>query len=191
MTGIKRLFLAVRIKTDIVCDELLPKLQHAFLGEKIHWANPNQLHLTLKFFGDTPVSHIPNIELAIKNAIRHHPPFTVQLKNIGIFGSRYKPQVIWLGMEDSNELKDLYKSICQHLEMQDFLCDRQNFVPHLTLARIKSLNDLQLFQTIISDVKTFEAETISIDNLVLFESQLMPKGALHVPLATFTLGKIE
>jgi RNA 2',3'-cyclic 3'-phosphodiesterase len=181
MSNIKRLFFATHIQSEKIANELLPALKTELQHGSISWAKPEQMHVTLRFFGDTPVSRIPSIEKALRTALKQCKSFEISLKHVKMFGSRYKPQVIWIGIEDNGVLKNLFAHVQSNLLKEGFPGDRQNFVPHLTLGRIKKLDNLQQFQSVLADFSEYEAEILTVKEFILFESQLFPSGAVHIP----------
>ena len=149
----KRLFLAIPIKTtdnDFV--PLLDGLKRQLAHEKrINWVKPSHIHLTLKFIGDTHPDEIPKIIDEIGEMVKRHKSFTMDFNRTGIFGSRYAPRVLWLGMQNTpQELLDLEEDTLTSFDKLGFIRDRQNFVPHITLGRIKELCEKQYFQKIVS-----------------------------------------
>lgn len=106
----KRLFLAIPIKTaDNDFIPLLEGLKRQLAHEKrINWVRPNNIHLTLKFIGDTPNDDIPKIIDGVGEMLKKHKNFTIDFNHTGIFGSRYAPRVLWLGMNNTpQQLFDL------------------------------------------------------------------------------------
>ena len=106
----KRLFLAIPIKTnDNGFIPLLDGLKRQLAHEKrINWVKPDNIHLTLKFIGNTPNEDIPKIIDGVGEMLKNHKSFTMDFNRTGIFGSRYAPRVLWLGMQNTpQELYDL------------------------------------------------------------------------------------
>ena len=106
----KRLFLAIPIKTvDNGFVPLLDGLRRQLAHEKrINWVKPDNIHLTLKFIGSTPNEDIPKIIDGVGEMLKNHKSFTMDFNRTGIFGSRYAPRVLWLGMQNTpQELYDL------------------------------------------------------------------------------------
>ncbi len=187
MFAIKRLFFATHIRSDLIVNELLPELKTKLQFDNISWAKPEQMHITLKFFGDTPDSRIPEIEKALSGSLKNHQEFDIELKHVKLFGSRYKPQVIWLGMEDHGEMRSLFRDVQEQLGKIGYQNDRQNFVPHLTLGRVKKTDNLQRFHTVISEFTDYKADILTVSEFILFESRLQPQGAVHIPLKRMKL----
>lgn len=184
---VKRIFLASHIESDFVNLKLLSDLKLRLSHEKINWTKTQQTHITLKFFGDTNVDLIENIDNKLNEAIKNHSEFEINFKKLGIFGSSYNPKVLWLNFEDNNNFKNIFDDVQKKLEEINIFGDRQNFVPHLTLGRIKKLTDKKIFQNTIDEYNSFESEAVLIKELTLYESILRTKGATHIPLRTYKL----
>ena len=54
----KRTFIAVPVPVEEPLRKLLGELRHTFCEDKIKWIEPENLHLTLFFFGDTDDDNI-------------------------------------------------------------------------------------------------------------------------------------
>lgn len=186
----RRLFLAIPIKTEDngfrpLLDGLRRRLSHE---KEINWANPEQTHLTLKFIGHTGEDDLQRIIEAVGETLASHKSFDINFNKVGIFGSHYAPRVIWLGMnEQSQQLVDLEEDILNTFDKIGFLRDRQNFVPHLTLGRIRSLCEKAYFQKVIQNVesKTYIAQPVN--KITLYQSFLNPNGAHHKALKSWSL----
>ncbi len=186
----KRLFLAIPIKTtdnDFV--PLLDGLKRQLAHEKrINWVRPQNIHLTLKFIGDTPNEDIPKIIETVGEMLRNHKCFTMDFNRTGIFGSRYAPRVLWLGMNETpQELYDLEEDTLTAFDKLGYLRDRQNFVPHITLGRIKELCEKQYFQKIVSAIEQKSYIKQEVNEIILFQSILRPEGAIYKELKRFGL----
>ncbi len=176
----KRLFAAIKIHPSANYIRLFNEISSSLRHERIKWVEPENMHLTLKFLGETDESKIPEIIRAIEASIVNIIPFTLQIHNTGIFGSRYDPKVIWFGVEKKPELESLVQNIIAGLEKQGWEPNRQNFVPHLTIGRIKELKDKTLFQNIISKYNAVEIQEENVKEITLYESILRSEGPLYL-----------
>ena len=165
----KRLFVAIKIHPSAMYISIFNEIYSSFRHERIKWVEPENMHLTLKFFGETDEKNIPSIIRAIEAAVESSNPFLLKIANTGIFGSRYDPKVIWFGIEKQNEL-----------EKCGYEADRQNCVPHVTIGRIKELKDKSLFQQILGKFNTVEIQEEKVTEIILFESILRREGPLYV-----------
>ena len=183
----KRLFTAIKIKPSDDFVTLYNNLRIKLKHERIKWVPTGNIHITLKFFGETHEDRIPDISKALRSAAEKHPPFQFELKNVGLFGSTYKPRVIWFGIENSEALKNLAVSVINDLEKAGWERDRQNFVPHLTVARIKSVQDRHLFQHTIDQFKFSTIQTENVKEFYLYESILRKEGPIYNVLENYPL----
>lgn len=184
----KRLFLAIPFEDCAEFINLSQKLRTKLNFERINWVNQEKPHLTLKFLGNTPSSEIPKIVGKMTEVISKHQTFSLDFNKTGLFGSRYEPRVIWLGMEkNSNELLQLANDVLDGFDEIGFLRDRQNFVPHLTIARVKQLVDKPYFHKVIDEIEQKSYLKSTVTKVVLYESILRHDGVIHLPLRTFNL----
>lgn len=180
----KRLFIALPVVSDAVLNNLLDSLQKQLHYERINWVKPANLHLTLKFIGEQPDSLIPDIQALMAEVCLRHQPFSLDFNRTGIFGSSYNPRVLWLGTTaDATALNLLANDLLNTLERIGFERDRQNFVPHLTLARINHLSDKPRFQRIIGNIAQQHYATLDARSMVLYESILRKEGPKYLSLS--------
>ncbi|MBR5602661.1 MAG: RNA 2',3'-cyclic phosphodiesterase [Bacteroidales bacterium] len=186
----KRLFLAIPIKTrdnDFVplLDGLKRQLAHE---QKINWVRPDHIHLTLKFIGNTPDDDIPKIIEEVGEMLKRHKNFTMDFNRTGIFGSRYAPRVLWLGMQNTpQELLDLEEDTLTSFDKLGYMRDRQNFVPHITLGRIRELCEKQYFQKIVSGIEQKTYIKQEVNEIILYQSFLRPEGAMYKVIKKFKI----
>lgn len=183
----KRLFIAIKIHPSVKYIDTFKQISSSLRHERIKWVEPENMHLTLKFLGETDEKKIPEINLALQQAVAVSVPFSLKISNTGIFGSRYDPKVIWFGIEKHPELEKLAQNIFGGLQLCGWQPDRQNFVPHLTIGRIKELNDKQLFQKTISHYHTLEIQEEKVSEVVLYESILKREGPQYIAVSRFML----
>lgn len=185
----KRLFAAIELLPDKTFGDNLSELHNALKHERITWVSGHNFHLTLKFFGETSEEKIPAIKEALHSGTAGVPAFDICFNRMGIFGSVYNPKVIWLGAETNPALDQLFSQLKAELEKSGFAYDRQNFVPHLTLGRIRQISDKAAFQRVIGNYRdAFHLEQ-KIVSLQLYESVLTPNGPVYTTLNTIHLNK--
>jgi 2'-5' RNA ligase len=183
----KRLFAAIKVTPS---EDFLSRyyaLKKSLSSEKIRWVEPGNIHITMKFFGETPDHHIPAIHAALEKAALDTAPFGFSIRDTGIFGSSYKPRVIWFGIEPAGGIISLAETIFDQLQEIGIDRDRQNFVPHLTLARIKFLEDSKHFQKVISHHREGHIQNEEVKQFHLFESHLSPQGPKYDILSSYVL----
>ncbi len=181
----KRLFAALKIQPDAEFLKKYHKLKQDLQHEQIKWVEDHNIHITLKFFGETDDCKIPEISSVLKKRASATDYFVLQLAGLGIFGSSYAPKVIWAGINTFSELSLFMKNVHDDLEIIGFKPDRQNLVPHLTLGRIKFLRDKVIFSRSIDQIKTISSLPMQIREMILYESILRREGPQYLALEKF------
>jgi len=185
----KRLFTAVKFFPDPDFLEAFRELRQAMAGEKIKWVEEQNIHITIKFLGETDERRIPEISGLLNHLADITPVFSFRLEGLGVFGSSYNPRVVWAGINPHHELLSLMKRVKQDFTKIGFPADRQNTVPHLTLGRIKFLRDRTFFQKTLDDFKQIESLPVTIREMILYESILHSSGPEYITTGTFPFKK--
>lgn len=183
----KRIFTAIKINPVDQFVKVYEDLKSACSHDKIKWVELYNIHITLKFFGETEEGKIDGIKELLTKVSKNHSSFSLNIKDIGIFGSAYNPKVIWLGFDRSEKLIELANDVLDQVESLGFERGRQNFVPHITIGRIKYLDDKKRFQETINKFKSIEIQQQKVDQFYLIESNLTPKGPEYKILQSFHL----
>lgn len=172
-----RLFIAIDLPDDV--KEYLRKLQTLLSEGKMSLTR--DFHLTLKFLGSCDEGQ----RKKIKDQLREisFAPFEAELEHMGTFGGRV-PRVVWVGVKVAPSLSRTVHEIERRMETLGFLKEHP-WTPHITLARIKFIPRPQEF---LANLKAMEVQPLRfpVSEFHLFESQLLPEGAKHVKLATFS-----
>lgn len=184
----KRLFTAIHVQPSENLLTLYSELKSLLAFSRIKWVEPDNLHLTLKFFGETDEQSIPGILQALGSASAQSPHFTLHFSGLGVFGSRYDPRVIWMGIHPEPGLLNLAQNIRNELgKIHDFKTEQEHFVPHLTVGRVKEIPDRALFQHVIQKYRTYDIQMQEVRNLILYESILRKEGPIYLKIAGFPL----
>lgn len=172
-----RLFIAIDLPQEI--KTYLRALQSRLPEAKM--ARTHDFHLTLKFLGASG----ENLRAPLEESLNEisFKPFTARLGQIGFFGGKKNPRVVWVGIETPPWLSTAVSQI--ENKMSRFGFEKENrFVPHVTLARIKNVEDRDNFE---SNLKKIEIKPLefSVRHFYLFESRLSSRGAEHKKLQAF------
>jgi RNA 2',3'-cyclic 3'-phosphodiesterase len=187
----KRLFAAIKIHPDKNFLDQLYKLKKQLVHEKIKWVEDHNIHVTLKFFGETEVKKMPDIESVLHRIAISHSPFAIRLVNLGFFGSRYDPKIVWVGIEPYDRLVNLMRDLRAELKTIGYEPDRQNLVPHLTIGRIKQLKDKQLFLDTIEKFKEIYSSEMIVTEFFLYESILKKEGPVYTVQMIFPFASLR
>ncbi len=183
----KRLFAAIKVVPDPNLIKVFGELKNLLRGEKITWVDENKMHITLKFFGDTPEEEIPQIISIFDDISGKHQPFNVELEKTGIFGSSYNPRVVWFGISPNTHLEALAEEILEVLDKSGYPRDSQHFRPHLTIGRVKFLQNKKRFQQTIDGFTNIYIQKVPVGHFELIESRLTPRGPVYTTIRRFDL----
>ena len=137
-------------------------------------------HLTLKFLGETQPDTTEKVKQALETI--RFGAFDIHLGKTGVFPSPSRPRVVWIGLEPAEQIKALQQQIESALEKW-FEHDKR-FTPHLTLARVKSINDKDAFAEAIEALRP-KPIRFTVKEFILYESRLSPKGATYTALQRY------
>ena len=151
-------------------------------GANVKLVEPENVHITLKFLGDTEEEQIDEIEKIIKDAVKETNSFHIQLKGAGVFPNQNYIKVIWIGIEHGEEIAIISHKIDEQLSRVGFEKEKRGFSPHLTIARVKSAKNKEKLLQIIEKYKDVEFGDIKVDSIKLKKSDLTQKGPIYITL---------
>ena len=183
----KRLFIAVPVQPSPTLISLSGELKKALKNEKINWVDLQNLHFTLQFLGDTPESLIPAIINETGQAAETLQKAAGLLKGLGYFSSNRMPNVLYTHLENMPEMNLMAAGIRQALARAGITAGNREFKAHLTLGRIRFLNDKRHFIQLVESMKDIDIQKITASEIILYESLLRPSGPVYHKLAIFTL----
>jgi len=184
-----RAFLAIEPAEDILQElsRLQEKLKREISG-RISWTKPQGQHLTLKFFGDISAEDVKNICSAVENRIASVSSLNLKIEKLGVFPDARRPRVLWCGvLGDGEKLLLLQKQLEADFEGIGFPREDRPFRAHLTLGRIKEPHGLTGISEALTKHNAYAAGVFECRQLILFQSNLLPQGAVYTKLAEFTL----
>ena len=155
----------------------------------VKWISPENLHLTLKFLGNTQEELLKDINKRLISLAKAHDRFSLQVSGAGVFPNIKYPRVVWLGVHDSEEIIKLQHDIDESMEGLGFKRDEKQFTPHLTIGRVKSMRNKDALIKELATLKEVDFGKIEVINITLMKSELKPGGAEHFKLSEILLGK--
>jgi 2'-5' RNA ligase len=164
--------LSVQIKKEL--GELIGDLKSN--DSDIKWVMSENLHLTLKFLGNTPEEQLADIAGALTPIVSSCKPFYIKIVGTGIFPNRKNPRVVWAGVQDSEILRNLKRDIEKSMSTFGYEEEKKEFTPHLTLGRVHSHKGMI---SIMNELSKFEGKdfgTMHVNGILLMKSELRPKG---------------
>lgn len=176
-----RLFVAVEASAAVrdEASRLVEGLKKA--SADVKWVEPENVHWTLHFFGETPEERVPDIAAALREAAEGLSAFPVKLGRAGAFPSTRSPRVAWLGLASGeNELVGLAERVRRALASRGFEVEERPFKAHLTLGRVRGPEGAARLGKMLEDAQAREAMTVA--SVVLMQSKLGPEGPTYLPV---------
>ena len=178
-----RLFVAVT-PPQKVREAALERAKNARWEGRIRWVPPRNVHLTLKFLGETPEKSIPQLEAALERVCLGHEAFDLALEGVGAFPSTSKARTLWVGAgEGSEALTTLAEGVEDVLRDLGFERENRPFHPHATVGRAKDGRASMTGEEPVSEPLEFRVRSVE-----LVRSRLTDEGAVYSVAASFALG---
>jgi len=186
-----RTFCAIELPPD-VREQLAThakRLREAVPQASASWSKPENVHLTLKFFGNVAKDKLTRISQAATRVAGEVSGFKIRIGGTGVFPRRSRPQVLWIGVEDSSgQLSDLQQRLEEAFAREGFAKEDRGFRPHLTIARLRRPEEARELAEAHIQMKFAFAE-IRVTKFALFRSQLSPKGSIYTVISEHGLSR--
>ena len=192
-----RLFIAVELSITVV--ERLAMLQKDLevridqeFGDQVRLRTvdvPN-IHITLKFIGDTAPEMVPRIQEVLSELCKPLFPFEVECRDVGVFPKPSRPRILWAGLDEkSAEVLGLLQKTIEHDLFETLAIEKESrsFSPHVTVARVKS-RTAPSFKELLQRYDDVSFGESFIKDIVLYESHLDEDGPRYEIVERFVLG---
>ena len=183
----KRTFIATKIEPSAKLLDTYAKLRNELENEKIKWVDPQNFHLTLFFIGDTDNEQIINVREALSNLAGDFSKPRIKFEGLGVFKNINKPRVLWAGISEFQGLKEIKHALDKHMLQLGFTPDKREFKPHLTLARMKWIENKRRLEELLKEFEEDFFQYTEIDHLIYYESILKESGPEYKPIEKFML----
>lgn len=185
----KRTFIAVKLDPGEDIKEAISFIRSELKNEPIRWVDLNNLHITLAFIGDTDEAMIKKVISMLKNDLAGLKEIDFDLTGFGLFKSINDPKVIWTAIENTDGLFAAHNFVKRGLESIAIKLEERQFRPHLTIGRIKDIRDKNKLQRLIQKYSGIVLQTVTVSEIVYYESILLPTGSLYKPITSIGLMK--
>ena len=153
---------------------------------KIKWVNPEQMHLTIKFFGGLNIKKIAPLTAVINDMTKTCDPFILELDTLGAFPSMHNPNVLWVSLNDQkNQLSDFVAQIENTAAKVGLPKETRVFKPHITLGRVKSIQNIEQLKIGMKEIKIPEETEQAFESLTFYQSTLNSNGPIYTTLERF------
>jgi len=179
-------FISIDVEPTEKMHEFMDELERT--GAPLNMVDPSQLHMTVKFLGDTEEDMVDEIVEKTDFAIESYEPFEIDLKGTGAFPHLGFMKVVWIGSEVSPEesqtsqseefdlLSDIAHRVEEELVPLGFDRDDREFSPHITVARVKGGKNKEKLKNTIEKYEDEDFTTWKVEQLTLKKSILKKTG---------------
>jgi 2'-5' RNA ligase len=114
-------------------------------------------------------------------------PFTIELAGCGHFPPRGEPRIVWIGIDEREQLAELHRKIVRKLDVIGIEVERRRFAPHITIARLKRTRSRDVGEFVARHA-LLRSAPIAIQHFTLFSSVLSRSGSQYRRERIYPLG---
>jgi 2'-5' RNA ligase len=173
----KRLFVGIPLDIEIL-KEVKEFIEIQQPQKGLRWTPLENIHITACFIGDTETNHVKTIIYEIDSVVASIHPFNMVIDSF-CFAPKQDPYMIWLTFKYTASFEKLVDGLQRKVLNKQ--AGYRDYVPHATLNRFKSTPPLINFD------KSLETDQFVVNQLILWESELRPTGAVYSKIKTFFL----
>ncbi|PWB38254.1 MAG: RNA 2',3'-cyclic phosphodiesterase [Parcubacteria group bacterium] len=152
---------------------------------KLKKVEARDMHLTLKFLGETPLERLEPIINALSDIKLNFREIELISAGPKIF-TENNPRILALALKPNEKLSALFLEIDQSLAEAGLAArDNRGYTPHLTLARVKEAARPEEFEAFLNWSEQLGGWVSGYFELQ--ESQLTPRGPKYDVMQTFDL----
>ena len=184
-----RLFAAIDIEPRL--QDRIERIQQQLkrdlnlLGKEVRWVRPGQVHLTLKFLGEVPDRAITQVCDVMMRTAADCEGFDLQIQGLGVFGR--PARVVWARCQVPPELIKLQTQLENEFKTIGWDKENRPFAGHLTICRAKSAAAGRKLAEAVQAYPDEFLGAVSVDQLVLYESQFGRTGPEYNAVCTARL----
>ncbi len=175
-----RAFLAIRLANSVREQISILQRSLAAIRGDVKWVDPENLHLTLRFFGEIEPTDGERIIEALRHVVSAHATFSFRVAGWGAFPDARRPRVFWVGIDQGEEnLIHLQADVERLLVSLGYPGEDKPFRPHITVGRVRSLGGIGRIQEILAGSCETSFGVTAVEEVTLCESELRREGAVH------------
>ncbi len=182
-----RTFIALDFPLSILdsIEQQTKRLRQTLGNDVIRWVLTHNLHLTLKFLGNVPVSHLEFLKQMLVQSTDSITQFDLQIGGVGSVPNSNRPRVLWVGIHAPAALSNLQKAIEEGAKRLGYEKEERPFSPHLTLGRVRQGldgKDLQKIRNALSSIQLGKIGIARVDSVHIYKSDLNSEGSVYTKL---------
>lgn len=184
-----RLFVALVVPDDVAraCAAIGERLP----APELKRVAPRLMHLTLAFIGHVPEARASDARAALES-LAGAGSVDARLGGLGGFPNAHRPRVVWAGLaEGADAVRERAVRVREGLRAREVPFDDAPPVAHLTIARMRDAatagERAELGQAVARLTADLPGMSFRIEEAILFESRLSPRGPAYLTVARVPL----
>jgi 2'-5' RNA ligase len=211
-----RVFVAIELPASLRARIIkhIDRLRSAMPNARASWGREDNLHLTLKFLGDIPVTNVERLSAAASLAAGRVEPFEIVVEACGAFPPSGQPKVLWIGIlsespagrgprsisagvEDAGgpdpppsllPLRALHSVLEDECANAGFARESRAFHPHLTIARMRQAQGSRELAQLHKEIG-FNREIVGVSEISVIRSELRSEGSKYTTISRHALSQ--
>ena len=182
MSTLVRAFLSIDIEDQSLLSQIQNIQQKLDLSAaKMKIVKSENIHFTLLFFGDTPLTRLDQIRASLERI--KITPFEIEIAGVGAFPNRRRPRIIWIGVTyNASKILSLKDEIDSSLIELDYQPEKRKYTPHATIARVRHVKDSKRIADNLENLSDEVIGRMNVNTVTLMKSTLTPSGPIYEPL---------
>lgn len=182
-----RCFIAVEIPEPLraAIHELSGRLKKS--GSDVTWVSRDNIHITLKFLGDTGESMLPLIRQRLAKILFNYKPFCIRISGAGSFPPGRHSRVLWFGIQEAPLLQALQRDVESGMRLLGYAADERPYQAHITVGRVKAGRLSSEVMKELAQLEAAEVGSFEVRSIALMKSELGRGGPVYTCLAEIPL----
>jgi 2'-5' RNA ligase len=174
-----RAFLSINIDDQLLLSHI-GQLQQRLdqKAAKMKLIEINNIHFTLRFFGDTPLDKIGKIREHLEKI--EVEPFDIRIAGVGAFPNKRRPRIVWIGVtKNGQQVRELKMEIDLLLKDVGYQSEKRKYTPHATIARVRNISDSNRIAVNLDELANEPIGSMSVSGFTMMKSTLTPTGPIY------------
>ena len=148
---------------------------------KMKIVKSENIHFTLRFFGDTQMIKLDQIQKHLERI--EITPFEIEVTGVGSFPNSRRPRIIWIGVtHNASKILSLKNEIDSSLLELDYQPEKRKYTPHATIARVRHVSDSKRIAENLEDLGDEVIGTMTVRTVNMMKSTLTSSGPIYETL---------
>jgi 2'-5' RNA ligase len=161
-------------------------LEHLRPLSPLTWSPTDNFHITTKFIGDWPEDRLDELKEAL-GGLTKRGPITAAIGGFGWYPNPHQPRVLYCGVKAPTELVSLAKDLDARCTRLGIAAEKREYRPHLTLARMKGVQDVTALRQAIAQLPSAEFGMSTAAKVLLYKSEPGETTSAYKVIGEFAL----